>query len=123
MNDRTYRFKFLDQIAAELHLTETGKKMTFFHLIAIVGPVGGILGGVLCGINTQSWHEGLIVGAIGFFIGFVLCWIVPALLGQSLRYCLRKRVLLHPEYRNKLEQETHPTPAGDLATRAAQEEK
>jgi hypothetical protein len=112
MNDRTYRFKFLDRIAEELHLTETGKKMTFFHMIAIVGPIGGIFGGVLRGIDTHSAHDGLIVGAIGFFIGFVLCWIAPALLSQSLKYCLRKGVLLHPEYRNKLKQGT-TTPAGE----------
>jgi MFS family permease len=121
MKDRTFRFKFLDRIAEELTLTETGKKMTFFHLIAIVGPIGGILGGVLYGIKAHSWHDGLIVGAIGFFIGFVLCWVVPAFLSESLKYCLRKRVLLHPEYRNKLKHETQPTPAGDVANRAAPE--
>ena len=81
---KRFKSKFLTGLYGELVLTQSFQKLTFFHLMFVVGPAFGFGIGLVSPETTASWLNKAMFASGGAVVGGVLAWFLPQVLWKIL---------------------------------------
>ena len=91
-----FRFGWLNVLRDELLLGLTHQQVTLVHLLSVIVLTGGLVFGVLWGLENDGFWRPIVGGVIGLLAGAIVAWLLPRTLLVVFWLMARQGWLLQP---------------------------